>query len=133
MTDKKYARRDVLNKIVGGGVIVAGLFGAEEAREYLSESDGSGGAGGAPPATDTPESGFSPGALNEWDSIEKCLSREQEESVSEVVGRYDNLSRNDLRYSLETDGNVVMHRPAEDGYEAIAQTRENDFMCEIDY
>lgn len=131
MTDKEYARRDVLNKIVGGGVIVAGVLGAEEAREYLS---GNGGGQRETPAKGTPgTSGYSPGELNNWDSIEKCLSSEQEESVSEVIGRYDNLSRNDLRYSVETDGNVIMHRPAEDGYEPIAETRDNDFMCEINY
>lgn len=110
---------------LGGGALVA-----EEAREYLSGNGG----GQAPPATDTPEpSGYAPGELNGWDSIEKCLSSEQEESVSEVVGRYDSLSRNDLRYSVETDGNIIMHKPAQDGYEPVAETRDNDFMCDINY
>lgn len=79
------------------------------------------------------QEGYSPGELNKWDSIENCLSREMEESVSEVVERYGELSRNDLRYSVETDGGIIMHKPDEDGYQPIAETRDNDFMCEINY
>lgn len=110
--------------------LFAGTAGAAAGGSYLAGLfpwGGDGGSGGSGP------SGFSPGELNTWDSVEKCLSSEQEESVTEVVGRYDKLSRNDLRYSVETDGNIIMHQPSEDGYEPIAETRDNDFMCEINY
>jgi hypothetical protein len=124
-------------KLAGLTLLGGGAFAAEEAREYLS---GDSGGQTASPKTETPETtaspepaGYAPGELNQWDSIEKCLSSEQEESVSEVVGRYDSLSRNDLRYSVETDGNIIMHRPAEDGYQPVAETKDNDFMCDINY
>lgn len=110
-------------KLGGLVAIGGGLLAAEEGREYYS--------GGGNDASES--SGLSPGELNQWDSIEKCLSPEQEESVTEVVGRYDSLSRNDLRYSVETDGNIIMHKPAEDGYKPIAETRDNNFMCDLNY
>ncbi|MFB6175479.1 MAG: hypothetical protein ABEJ87_05945 [Candidatus Nanohalobium sp.] len=132
MTDEKRVNRRVINKAIGGGVLAVLTGGAYVAENegytnFVGERSGSKGGG-------TPEKkGYQPGEMYDWDSVEKCLSSDQEESVSEVVGRYDNLSRNDLGYSVETDGNVVMHRPSKDGYKPVAETRDNDFMCDINY
>lgn len=132
--DGDISRRDYA-KVAGLSAIAAAGGIGSTVISALDYGDSSEGAGGGPvDETAQPENeGYSPGELTDWDSIENCLSREMEESVSEVVERYGELSRNDLRYSVETDGNVIMHKPDEDGYQPIAETRDNDFMCEINY
>lgn len=133
--DGDISRRDYA-KVAGLSAIAAagGLASTSASIADLLSEDSSGDAEGGP-VDDTPAEpeGYSPGELNNWDSIEKCLSTEQEESVTEVVERYSDLSRNDLRYSVETDGNVLIHEPSEDGYRPIAETKDNDFMCDINY
>jgi hypothetical protein len=130
--DEINENRRRINKLTGAGILTVLTGGTVGTAAYLDAANKPEQQEGGGAATPEPQ-GYSPGELNEWDSIEKCLSTEQEESVTEVVERYESLSRNDLRYSIETDGNVIVHEPAEDGYRPIAETTDNDFMCEIDY
>jgi len=123
--DSGLGRREYLKLGTGVG---ATAFAGGALGSYLLGAFGGGNGNSA-----SQPQGFSPGELNNWDSVEKCLSSEQEGSVTEVVERYDSKSRNDLRYSVETDGNVIIHEPDEDGYRPIAETTDNDFMCEINY
>lgn len=79
---------------------------------------------------DSEQSGFKAGKLNTWDNVNRCLSDDQESAVSEFVGEND-YSRNELRYSVESDGNVVIYVPSEDGYSPISETKDDDFMCKV--
>ena len=134
MTDDEYARRDVLNKVVGVFAGAIGVLTAEEAIDYLSQGGGSGAqAGGGSPEPGSGPQGYSPGKLYEWGSIKGCLSDEQEDSVLEYEERSEDFSRHDVKYSIETDGNLIIREPDESGYKPVVETTDNNFMCDIDY
>lgn len=125
-----------INKLTGAGILTlltGGTVGTAAYLDAANKPEQEASEPTTPGGSSSGSQGYSPGELNNWDSIENCLSGEQGESVTEVVERYGELSRNDLRYSVETDGGIIMHKPDEEGYEPIAETKDNDFMCEINY
>ena len=63
-----------------------------------------------------------------WSTIRECLSDGQRGSVDEVVSR-TGYSREQMRYSVESDGNILFYSPPD--FNPIAETVDGNFQCNL--
>ncbi|MFB6180443.1 MAG: hypothetical protein ABEJ93_01060, partial [Candidatus Nanohalobium sp.] len=108
------SRRQVL-----AGLCAAGAFGTGAA------------VGGGILGIGLTSDGYQTEEMYGWNRIDDALSDGQEESIEEVAEE-NGFSVEDLEYSPESDGHIVVYKPTEHGYKPIAETLDNDFEGEIE-
>lgn len=84
------------------------------------------------PPEPVPESQFQPGETYGWNKVGGCLSGQQEDFVTDFV-EDSSYTRTDLRYGVESDGNLLIYEPSEkeEGYEPVEESRDDNFECEV--